>query len=903
MAVTTSKVIDFSAIERKWQKKWDQEGVFNAEPSKGSKYFFTTPYPYINGSLHIGHGRAIVESDVYCRYLRMNGMNVLFPMAFHISGTPVIGASSAIARGDKDTVALYESYVGAYISDKHKTEQTVRSFKDPKKIVSFFIPKMINEYKSLGAGVDWRRSFTSGDVIHQQLVRWQFEQYKEQGYVTQGNHPVLYSPQDQSAMGEDDIKDADADPVDKVEYTLVKFALGRKFLVAATLRPETIFGVTNIWINPNAQYVEATVGKETWILTKEAYDKLTYQRKDVHFAGLTSESLTGSEVIVPLTGRSVLVLPSGFVDPHVATGVVMSVPAEAPYDYVALVELQRNQSLISAYSLLQKKVEELEIIPIIKTQKYGDKSAVNVVETHGVVVHDDPKLEGLTKDVYKESFHTGIMLDICKEFTGMRVHEAKEAIKGTLATQGLSSLFYETSRKAYSRGGGPIIVAVLDNQWFIDFNAPGWKEKANALLSRITLVPPSMKRLFEDTFNWLDKRPCARKRGLGTPLPFDTNWVIESLSDSTMYMVLYTFAHLAKKHKFKVAQMNGAFFDYVLLGKGNKVAVAKQLNLKESVLEACRKEFDYWMPIDQRHTFSLHLSNHLSFMIFAFAGLLPENYWPKKISFHGLVVSDGVKMSKSKGNVITLLDMKKRYGADIYRFYMTSSTSLDGTFDWRDAEADRVRETLEKVYTTLLEIVKKGKKGTVPPLYVSRFNSIMKAASAYLKDMKLREYNLVAVYDMVRLVRDARTALSPTELGAFYSLIGDAWIRLLAPAVPHLTEELWSKAKKKGFVSTAAWPVVDESKIDLKLEQQQLIIDKAVEDIVNVLNLVAQKGTIASKVYMYTLPQEQSLFNERVLTIRVGKPVKVFAVNEKGKYDPQGKSSKAKPGKPALFVE
>lgn len=903
MVAASGKRVAFSSFERRWQRRWKESRIFEAAPGKKPKYFFTTPYPYISGSLHIGHGRAVVESDVYSRYLRMNGSNVLFPMAFHISGTPVIGISQSISQGDSAIISLYESYVSAYVKDKRKVESIVRSFKDPRAIVSFFIPRMIEEYQSLGVGIDWRRSFTSGDIIHQKLVEWQFGKYREQGYVSSGSYPVLYSSRDQSAMGEDDIRDADSDPVDKVEYTLIKFSLGKKFLVAATLRPETIFGVTNVWINPNASYVEAEVGKERWILTKEAFDKLTYQRKDIRFAGLTTESLIGSEVLVPLTGRSVLVLPSTFVDSHVATGVVMSVPADAPYDYVALLELQRSQSLISSYSLLQKKVEELEIIPIIKTPKYGDKSAVTVVESHGVVLHDDPKLEGLTREVYKEGYHSGIMLDICGEFAGLPVAQAKEAVKSRLSSQGLSGVFYETSRKAVSRSGNPIIVAVLDGQWFIDFNAPGWKEKANRLLSQITLVPASTKKLFEDTFAWLDKRPCARRRGLGTQLPFDTQWVIESLSDSTIYMVLYTFAHLVKKHRLGSAHMTPAFFDYVLLGKGSLTELSRALRIPQKVLSSCRSELAYWMPIDQRHTFMLHLSNHLSFMIFAFAGLLPESYWPKKVSFHGLVVREGVKMSKSKGNVITLLDMKQRYGADIYRFYMTSSTSLDGTFDWRDSEAERVRETLEKVYSILIEAVKKSKKGAVPALYVSRFNSILKIAEQHLGEMKLREYNLVAVYDMLRLIRDARTALSSVELGAFYFMIADAWIRLLAPVVPHLAEEVWFKAKKKGFVSIAQWPHANISLINIQLEAQEKVIDKAVEDIVNVLALVAQKGLEPSKVFVYTLPQERALFNEKLLTARVGKPVQVFGVNEKGKYDPQGKSSKAKPGKPAIYVE
>jgi leucyl-tRNA synthetase len=147
----------------------------------------------------------------------MSGHNVLYPMAFHITGTPVLGISAAIKNKDKKKIKLYEDYVSAYEKDKKKIKKTVESFEDPQKLVDFFIPKMINEYGQLGTSVDWRRSFTSGDVEHQKMVSWQFEKYNELGYLTKGKYPVLYSPQDESAMGEDDIQDADVDSVEKQE--------------------------------------------------------------------------------------------------------------------------------------------------------------------------------------------------------------------------------------------------------------------------------------------------------------------------------------------------------------------------------------------------------------------------------------------------------------------------------------------------------------------------------------------------------------------------------------------------------------------------------------------------------------------------------------------------------------
>ena len=129
----------------------------------------------------------------------------------------------------------------------------------------------------------------------------------------------------------------------------------------------------------------------------------------------------------------------------------------------------------------------------------------------------------------------------------MKVVEAKEKIKIDLIKKGQADVMYETSRKAFSRSGGKIIVAILDDQWFLDFNSDGWKKKAFEALKKMEIAPETFRKQFEDTFNWLDKRPCVRKRGLGTQFPFDKKWVIESLSDSTMYMTLYTINNIIKK--------------------------------------------------------------------------------------------------------------------------------------------------------------------------------------------------------------------------------------------------------------------------------------------------------------------------------------------------------------------
>ncbi len=840
-------MVDLRKIERKWQERWKKKKVFEPKvDKKGKKFFFTTPYPYISGSLHIGHGRAVTESDIYVRYMRMKGLNVLYPLAFHITGTPVLGISAAIESGDEGKIGLYKGYVSNYVKNEKKLEKILESFRDPWNIVKFFIPKMVDEYSSLGLSIDWTRRFTTGDPDYQNFITWQFTKYREKDYLIKGSYPVLFCPKCDNAVGEDDIQDADTNPVSKLEFTFLKFRMDDGLvLVAATLRPETVFGQTNLWVNPNTEYVKIEIGNETWAISKEGKEKLSYQKKGLKTVGhVNGRELIGKYAKAPGINKKIIILPSTFVDPNVGSGIVTSVPSDAPYDWMALKDLQENKDECERYELDFGEVRKIKVIPIINIPGWGDLAALRISEKMKLKNQNDPRLEEATQFIYKEGFHTGVMNENCGAYAGMKVTEAKDKVKEELIKNGEADLMYETSREAYCRDGTKIVVSVLEDQWFLDFNAKGWKGKAYKCLKRMDLLPETMRKLFEDTFEWLDKRPAARKRGLGTPLPFDKKWIIESLSDSTIYMSFYLIKNLINKHKIKPDQLLPEFFDYVYLGKGNVSNVSKKTKIKTSVLKEMRSNFDYWYPNDHRHTYVAHLSNHLSFFIFAHAGIFPEKYWPKKISFHGFVQSEGHKMSKSKGNVITLLDVKNKYGADTFRAYISTAITLDGTFDWKTNEAENMQRNLSNLYALLSEIIKKKKKGKLGPMgkaFISKFEISIKEAGEALEGMRLRDYGNLAIYTIPSWIKKLKRRANESEVRAVYNLIAEKYVKMLNPIVPHLSEEMWEKLRKKGFVSLENWPEYDKKLIDEKLVAYEELADTTAEDIRNVLKLVKFK--------------------------------------------------------------
>jgi len=527
----------FRKIEEKWQNKWEEARIFEADPDSGKKKFFlTVPYPYCSGSLHIGHGRTYTIGDIVARFNRMRGFNVLWPMAFHVTGTPVFSISKRIELGEEEVVDLYREYVEMYEMGPKLTEKIVESFKEPWNVANYFSNMIINDFKALGFSIDWRRTFTTGDSEYNSFVTWQFNRLNEKGYITKGRYPVLYCQSCDNAAGEDDIARGDEIKASVGEYVLVKFLLDDSFLVAATMRPETILGITNIWVNPNEEYVKAYVDGEQWIVSEHAVAKLEKQgRKVTTKERLKGKTLIGKHAKVPLLLQDVMVLPAAFVNVREATGIVYSVPAHAPWDYVGLKDLQDQPDKLREYGITAEDVSRIVPVPIIQVEGYGKLPAVEEVGRFEVEGIDDSEaIDKATESLYKAEFYNGIMTSVCNTYSGLTVQQAKEKIFEDLSRQAMADRMYEVmslEKPVECRCGGDVTVAVLPDQWFINYGDESWKRLARECLASMEIDPRNYRKLFEDTVEWLHERPCARKRGIGTKLPWDKKWIIESLSD------------------------------------------------------------------------------------------------------------------------------------------------------------------------------------------------------------------------------------------------------------------------------------------------------------------------------------------------------------------------------------
>src|SRR3989338_11710287 len=178
MVQTLKKETNFSKIEKKWQKKWEHEKVFEVDANpKKKKFFINFPYPYINGNLHLGHAFSVTRVDVAARYKRMNGFNVLFPQGWHCTGTPVWAAAQRIREVEEKQVEIIKS-MGF-------SEKEVKNFGDVKHWIDTFVPAAKEDLSRLGESVDWRRSFITTDLnpYYDKFTRWQFGKLKEKGLI------------------------------------------------------------------------------------------------------------------------------------------------------------------------------------------------------------------------------------------------------------------------------------------------------------------------------------------------------------------------------------------------------------------------------------------------------------------------------------------------------------------------------------------------------------------------------------------------------------------------------------------------------------------------------------------------------------------------------------------------
>jgi leucyl-tRNA synthetase len=313
-----------------------------------------------------------------------------------------------------------------------------------------------------------------------------------------------------------------------------------------------------------------------------------------------------------------------------------------------------------------------------------------------------------------------------------------------------------------------------------------------------------------------------------------------------------------------------------------------------------RKPFDpkkvkYWMPIDQYIGGAEHACMHLIYARFFTKALRDLGFVKTDEPFtrlfnqgmlHG---EDGFAMSKSRGNIVLPEEVSEKYGIDTARLFLVSIASPDKDIQWSENGIEGSFRFLKRIFKYFDEV----KIGKSSKRIESKINKTVKLVTEHIDKFK---YSLT-ILELRNLFDYMEKEVSKNVLETF--------LKLLHPFCPHITEELWEKIGNKNFISLEKWPVADGSKIDEKFEKLEKDIEKLTDDINNIAKMFESKGKKVSKAFIYLLPDEKKIYSENIDIIKkkINLEINIFVVNDKSKYDPRNRASKAKPGKPGIYLE
>ncbi|MEW6070933.1 MAG: class I tRNA ligase family protein, partial [Candidatus Thermoplasmatota archaeon] len=344
----------------------------------------------------------------------------------------------------------------------------------------------------------------------------------------------------------------------------------------------------------------------------------------------------------------------------------------------------------------------------------------------------------------------------CGKYAGVTVERAKELVKQELIAKGSATTMYELSGEVICRCLTPSSVKVVEDQWFIKYGDKAWKSEAQKVLDKLVVYPEHVKKQFGFVIDWFDDWACTRELGLGTGLPWDKKWIIESLSDSTVYMAYYTISkYLDYEKVIKHDKLSDEFFEFVFLGVGDPKKLSSKLDLSKEKLEEIRKEFEYWYPFDCRISGKDLVQNHLTFCLFNHVAIFPPQYWPKSFGINGWILVDGAKMSKSAGNFYTLREVLEKYSADIIRFSLGYSGEGIEDPNWSTTFVSTASKKLEQLYEFAVSCYGKGRSEwyNIDTWLESILNKTVKDAMSSMEELNFKTALSKSFFDIQNNLR------------------------------------------------------------------------------------------------------------------------------------------------------
>jgi len=836
------------ARERHWQHAWASRSLATARWLPGQEKFFAlVAYPGSSGFLHLGHLRGLMYADAAHRYHRAMGHATFFPTGTHASGLPSVTFAQKVARRDPATVSLLEQ------NEVPRSEWP--RLTDPVEAARFLGRTYLEVGRQMGLLVDERAYLTTVDDDYQRFIGWQFRQLKEHGALVQAPHfasvcpicgPVSVDPSETDLSSGGD--------AEWVDYRTVPFRLeDGRVLLAATLRPETIYGVTNLWVHPSETLTVWLHGETLFLVHRNGADRLVEQHGGRIGHEISVADVLGRSVTVPLTGATVPILASPLVDPKIGTGIVMSVPAHAPADWIAVAALgPTERAALGAPPVIVDFPEAAQLSPSERILLAGDGSpAERAVRAIGASKLSDARaLEEATERLYRVEFVRGRMRPDL--LGGRPVAEAREVASALLKETHLSLDLQTFSKPVVCRNGHDVVIRRVPDQWFIHYGDPAWKDRAREAARRMTFYPPEYGQEMPGILDWFADRPCTRRgRWLGTPFPFDPTWIIEPIADSTFYPAYFVVRPFVASGRLAVAGLTDAFFDFVFLGQG-----AGEPSVSSELQKEIRDTFTFWYPLDVNFGGKEHKRVHFPVFLYTHALLLPPELQPRAVFVYWwLTFTGGEKVSKrhigSKGGAIPpLREALERWGADALRLFYAESASPYQDVEWDPALVDTAQARLADIDRIARELSGEGAGG--PPelerWLSSEVHELLGRYHAAFRGLQFREVAEIVYVSLPARLR--RYLVRGGERGPLVGRVVNAWIRLIAPITPHLAEEL-GQGRFDSLVAEQALPSADDFEHSESALAVERYLDAVEDDLRSVLRPATARGEKPTSVVFF----------------------------------------------------
>lgn len=738
---------DFKSIEKKWQDRWEKEGTFKAvDDFSLPKFYGLIEFPYPSGAgMHVGHIKAYSGMEVICRKRRMQGYNVLFPIGFDAFGLPA--ENYAIKTGTHPRIV---------------TDQNIHNF--------------TGQLKRVGFAFDWSRVVDTTDTDYYKWTQWIFLKMFEHGLVFRDKAFVNYCPSCKCVLSNED---SQGGKCDICHSDVVQKSKDVWFLRITEYADKLLDGLKHVDFPANIK-----AQQENWI-----------GRSTGAFVNFT---LSGTDETMRIyTTR-----------PDTLFGVTFMVMAPEHPLIDKYSERISNMDEVEKYRAECGKKTEFERTQLVKDKtgvKLDGLTAINPVNGKGIPIFiSDYVMMGYgTGAIMAVPAHDQRDWDFAKTF-GIDI---VQVIKGG-----------DIEKEAYT-GDGEMI-----NSDFLN-GTDNKKESIEKMLVFLKERGIGEKGVQYKMKDWA----FNRQRYWGEPIPIIhcPNCGMVAVPENELPLKLPEVENfepgeggespLAKIDSFvnctcpKCGAPAKRETDTMPQWAGSSWYFLRYIDPHNDKCFADKDKLKYWLPVDWYNGGMEHVTRHLIYSRFWHRFLydigevpVPEPY--AKRSGLGLVLgADGVKMSKSRGNVVDPDDVIKKYGADTLRTYIMFMSDYSASAPWKESGVKGCKRFLERV-ASLADIA--SGSGTTGKLE-SIMNKTVKKVSQDIEDMKFN----TAIAAMMTCLNEINEvgSLTKDELSVF--------LRLLCPFAPHLCEEMWEQLGGEGLCSTAQWPDYDESKcVDDEIE-------------------------------------------------------------------------------------